>query len=113
MTAEQAITVLNMVEAHGLADEAKQMAIQALQAQADGDAVSRDAVIDIIEDVCPIYGNDYRYILREKVNALPTVAIPNKAGHWKKYSSNWMCDQCNRLVSERSDYCPHCGCKMD
>ena len=39
-----------------------------------GDAVSREAVIDIIEDVCPIYGNDYRYILREKINELPSVS---------------------------------------
>ena len=31
MTREEAIQVLNMVEAHGLADEAKRMAIEALQ----------------------------------------------------------------------------------
>ena len=31
MTREEAIKVLNMVEAHGLADEAKEMAIQALE----------------------------------------------------------------------------------
>lgn len=31
MTNEQAIDVLNMVEAHGLADEAKKLAIKALQ----------------------------------------------------------------------------------
>ena len=40
----------------------------------DGDLISRQAVIDIIEDVCPIYGNDYRYILREKINELPSVS---------------------------------------
>ena len=31
MTREEAIKVLNMVEAHGLADEAKRMAIEALE----------------------------------------------------------------------------------
>lgn len=31
MTREEAIKVLNMVEAHGLADEAKKMAIKALE----------------------------------------------------------------------------------
>ena len=39
MTREEAIQVLNMVEAHGLADEAKHMAIEALQreeAEANG-----------------------------------------------------------------------------
>ena len=35
MTKEQAIKVLNMVEAHGLADEAKQMAIEALKEESD------------------------------------------------------------------------------
>ena len=33
MTREEAISVLKMVEAHGLADEAKKMAIQALQTE--------------------------------------------------------------------------------
>lgn len=46
------------------------------------DLISREAVIDIIEDVCPIYGNDYRYILREKINELPRVAIPSAEPKW-------------------------------
>ena len=33
MTREEAISVLKMVEAHGLADEAKKMAIEALQTE--------------------------------------------------------------------------------
>lgn len=37
------------------------------------DCISRQAVIDIIEEVCPIYENDYRYILKDKVNDLPSV----------------------------------------
>ena len=48
MTRKEAIDVLNMVEAHGLADEAKQMAIQALQARADGDLVSRQALLKLM-----------------------------------------------------------------
>lgn len=68
MTREEAIKVLNMVEAHGLADEAKQMAIQALSQEpcrywlngkcngntevcedtfSRGDVISREAVITI------------------------------------------------------------------
>ena len=38
-----------------------------------GDCVSREDVIGIIEEVCPIYKNDYRYILRDKVKELPPV----------------------------------------
>ena len=41
MTREEAIEVLNMVEAHGLAEEAKQMAIQALSQEPCDDAISR------------------------------------------------------------------------
>lgn len=53
-----------------------------IQTQADGEYISKESVIDIIEDVCPIYGNDYRYILREKVNELPSVAIPSVEPKW-------------------------------
>lgn len=44
MTREEAIEVLNMVEAHGLADEAKRIAIEALQAEVDGDLISKHGV---------------------------------------------------------------------
>ena len=94
-------------------------------AQADGDLISREAVIDIIEDVCPIYGNDYRYILREKVNELPSVAIPNNVGHWigidEEPHEDYECDRCGCLVGmqtanvspyEEYKYCPKCGCLM-
>lgn len=45
MTRTEAIMVLNMVEAHGLADEAKRMAIEALSAEEEkenGTFVNRD-----------------------------------------------------------------------
>ena len=45
MTREEAITVLNMVEAHGIAEEAKQMAISALQQEPCDDAISRPTVV--------------------------------------------------------------------
>ena len=45
MTREEAIQVLNMVEAHGLADEAKRMAIEALTA----DTVSREFYEDAVK----------------------------------------------------------------
>lgn len=44
MTREEAIMVLKMVEAHGLADEAKRMAIEALKA----DTVSREEYYDLL-----------------------------------------------------------------
>lgn len=44
MKREEAIEVLHMVEAHGLADEAKRIAIEALQAQTNGDLISKHEV---------------------------------------------------------------------
>ena len=55
------------------------MAITALSA--DGDLISREAVLDIISDVMPIYSDNYHYILEEKINELPTIpqtAIPQE-----------------------------------
>lgn len=75
MTNEQAKSEL--MQLYGSLSEEKKQALDVLMAQADGEYISREAVIDIIEDVCPIYGNDYRYILREKVNELPIKAIPS------------------------------------
>lgn len=80
------------------------------------DAISRQAVIDIIEDVCPIYGNDYRYILRDKVNELPPVTA-EKVGQW----INGKCNKCGThapywaMASTYycSEYCPKCGAKME
>lgn len=37
------------------------------------DVINREDVINIIEDVCPIYENDYRYILKDKIAQLPSV----------------------------------------
>ena len=69
---------------------------------ADGEYISREAVIDIIEDVCPIYGNDYRYILREKINELPTVDIPpdhdgcKDCKHELKSAGEYPCSYCRQ-----------------
>ena len=65
MTRKEAIEVLNMVEAHGLADEAKQMAIQALQAQADCNTCDKAV------------RNRVGVIGCVKFDSKPTVAIPS------------------------------------
>lgn len=48
MTREEAIQVLNMVEAHGLADEAKRMAIEALSEVRCNDCKWNDDVIEVV-----------------------------------------------------------------
>ena len=109
MTREEAIKVLNMVEAHGLAEEAKQMAIKALSQEPcdecvystkDGycqyddvtetippleqcdDAISRDAVLNTEYQVKII--NDIEYVMlsevQMKIRKMPPVT--QKSGKW-------------------------------
>jgi hypothetical protein len=63
MNKEQAIEVLNMVEAHGAADEAKRIAIEALQAEEVvhcKDCINRwDIIRCPIDDTYTVNDNDY------------------------------------------------------
>ena len=107
MTREDAIKVLNMVEAHGLAEEAKKMAIKALsqeqqsewerdheilKAYADGqesmkpckDAISRQSVLEEIN--CWIGSGEYSYTnatdyLNKRITSLSSVST-EKTGRW-------------------------------
>lgn len=36
-----------------------------------------------------------------------------KTGHWEDCSNGWMCSNCYKDVSHESDFCPHCGAKME
>ena len=39
---------------------------------------------------------------------------PVRHGKWKRYRKNLgECSECGEIVSVRSNYCPHCGAKMD
>lgn len=42
-----------------------------------------------------------------------TDAEPVRHGRWEDCSNGWMCSVCNRDSSRDTDYCPHCGAKMD
>ena len=107
MTNEQAIKVLNMVEAHGsLVIQAKEMAIKALEQEPCGkdinvpatDAISRQAVLDKLNrliEVERLQGTDEMGYGRERVSAYecmihaveseylyPTIQPQPKTGHW-------------------------------
>lgn len=97
MTNEQAIMVLKCVEAHGLADEAKQMAIEALKADKC-----------YLGSPCPYQNEDVKLI--------------PKVGKWleKRYGYNY-CSVCGGLAgfyenegeNFLSNYCPNCGARME
>ena len=105
-----------------------------------GDAISRQAVLDIIafEDKWLFDANGHNantHIafsgLESRVKALPSVSPQQRTGRWEwvQYDynpklGNWHCSECWSVVMECVDkneksyiplykYCPQCGCKME
>lgn len=55
--------------------------------------ISKEDVIELIEEVCPIYSSDYRFILKDRVKNLPSINLP---------------------IKEKCQICPHCKhCDVD
>jgi hypothetical protein len=74
MTREEAITVLNMVEAHGsLVIQAKEMAIKALKQEPCEDAISRQDALDCLT-ATGLKKFDFILDARDKIKNLPSVA---------------------------------------
>lgn len=95
--------------------EAVEMAIKALEQEPCEDAVSRQAVLDLIN-------SDWKYEgLETDVASLPSVN-PQKIGHWIMtgvyYTGAYEtidyveCSCCGEYSLEEGDYCPNCGAKM-
>ena len=95
------------------------------QAQADGEYISVDTVIEWLKDKDIIKMSNQERNARKELSALPSVAIPNKVGHWIRqkspygYSNTYECSECGRTIyaDDQEDledypYC-HCGAKMD
>ena len=79
MTREEAITILNMVEAHGsLVIQAKDMAIKALEQEPSGDAISREDANKFLYERIERLNDDELYDIFSKIiddmyNELPSV----------------------------------------
>ena len=58
------------------------------------DYIKREDVIDIIEEVCPIYLNDYRYILKDKIADLPSADVVERK-HGKPDFAD--CEKCSKI----------------
>lgn len=72
--------------------------------------ISRQAVLDIISDVMPIYSDDYHYILEQRVKDLPSA---EKTAKWLSYLGDCkVCSKCGGKFIIHSKYCPDCGCRM-
>jgi hypothetical protein len=91
-----------------------------------GDAISRQAVLDLISNfILEIHSeggrdlnahtNDVlRQILRNigSDRVLPSVKQEPKIGHWIKGLHGFKCSKCLIVHSRTSIYCPSCGAKM-
>lgn len=80
------------------------------------DLIDRDELLKRFELTSQANGNAIRY----EIKCAPTVdAEPVRHGKWytaEKYNGYlyWNCDQCHKhFTSQKSNYCPNCGAKMD
>ena len=113
MTREESIKVLNMVEAHGLAEEAKQMAIQALS-QEPTEKPKVDELCEIcgyrVGDWC-VRPKDYicRVLSQPSEHFIDGVhAIGYREGY--KDAQKQKCEKC-AMNGSGSKYCDNCGQK--
>ena len=88
--------------------EAVEMAIKALEQEPCEDAISREAVLELIADYDLSMGQVVKVI-----HALPSVTPSRPKGHWIK-TPLLTCDRCNKINKSgiESNFCPNCGCKM-
>ena len=103
-------------------EDALGMAIEALQAQADGEYISKDTVIEWLKDQDIIKTDGQETEARRQLSQLPSVAIPSaepKTGHWiYDRTRDWdgeckyECSECGLEVQYKCPYCYHCGADM-
>lgn len=108
-------------------EEAFNMAIKALeQGPNNCDLISRQAVLkqtyNWSKDEFLRVTNPFDY-LRKRINNLPSVTPKEKTGHWIAGVDRWgdivttvngyRCDKCNTFNSDKDNYCPNCGAKME
>lgn len=124
MTREEAIQRLKTTDAcDSELCEALDMAIKALE-QEPTDAISRQAVFDVIER------EQFKGDAISEIEKLPSVSPQPKMGRWKAFTHSayhgndedgepiwrevtvYHCNLCNRRTVIKEKYCPNCGAKM-
>ena len=106
-------------------------AVQALEQEPCEDAISRQAVLETLDDMDNVLDEDrtienYKELLKDCYEVLPPVKPQEKTGHWiyDNIASNWRCDKCGEtpktmgyvgtadFMAEHFKFCNHCGCRM-
>ena len=101
--------------------------LEALDQEPCEDAISRQAVFEIIRDF--EYKNSHEEMLiNSRIKQLPSVTPAEKVGRWIKYSvprcgeQHYQCTSCKyyinfgqwgKLYTKEFKYCPNCGAKME
>lgn len=105
--------------------EAIRMAIKELEQEPCEDCVSRQAVIDAIEDdnrnghySCFATNNDAQ-CFKDVIRELPSVTAQPKMGKWIKNAEEWqnvdppyICSECGRASLRQENFCCSCGADM-
>ena len=126
MTLDEAIAILNHnISAclHGTEwGEALDMAIQALEQEPCEEAISRDAVKEIINDIRDCISVEGYWAILERVEKLPPVKPQEpKTVHWRHYEGMLTCSECGaEFYDDIMEYCgddvpkccPDCGARM-
>jgi len=85
------------------------------------DAVSREAIIDLIKRCYPTEEQTTGCLMIESINKLPSVTQKSKTGHWilDETDNSITCDKCGCLIwandisNGDAHYCPNCGAEME
>ena len=98
--------------------EADKMAIKALEQEPCKDAISRQAVLEVIRKChCEEW---VKANIGASIEVLSPVAPQPKTGHWIKTKEQddaeplilWKCSECLTVQRLKAKYCPNCGAKM-
>lgn len=115
MSREEMLAVLKGYRDNPLvnAKEAFDMAIEALEQEPCTDMVSRDAMWDVLQR---LHGTEGELV--DELMSLPPVLPMPKMGKWIPCIDDdgddfFLCSECHNGEYYRSDYCPHCGSKLD
>lgn len=129
MTREEVITRLKEIDIRDALQEdydALYVAIQALEQEPCSDAISRQAVLDYIDEMPSELTADGRRMIRRRTleeyisDTLPPVTPQPKTGHWEWLTEDkYRCSNCYHetrvdecMNKPMYDYCPFCGAKM-
>ena len=108
--------ISDLTYAAGLRIDVLSTRVKVLEQELCEDAISRQAVLDIID-------SDWKYEgMEQYINELPSVNPQEpKTGHWiidegsldALYGKVCKCSTCGGESIGTSDYCPWCGAKME